>query len=63
MSMEKMAGLGRSLAKLQLLEHQPSGPRVELLLESPVTVCGREPFHYSPPAGCGVMTVVLMCPD
>lgn len=54
--MGKMAGRGRSLAKPQLLEHQPSGPRVELLPESPVAEGGREPFHCSPPAGCGVMT-------
>lgn len=36
--MEKMTGLDRSLANLQLLEHQLSGLRVKLSLESAVTL-------------------------
>lgn len=36
--MKKMTGLDRSLANLQLLEHQLSGPRVKLSLESAVTL-------------------------
>lgn len=51
-SMKKMPELDRS--QLQLLEHQPSGLRVELSLESVVILCGRKPFHCWPWCdGCG----------